>query len=102
LAGGIFGAGSAAALGTAGALLWPQAGRVGPLTAQDVVPTMGQTGGGLVDMIERLIARVPLAGAPVQAARARTGEDLYRGALNQALAPIGETLDAAGLRQAKR
>jgi hypothetical protein len=95
LAGGVFGAGSTALLGTAGGLVAPQAGRVGPLTAQDVVPTIGQTGGGLIDMIERLFARVPIAGAPIAAARARTGEDLYRGAMNQVLAPIGESLDAA-------
>jgi hypothetical protein len=71
-----------------------------------VTPSIGQTGGGVLDMLESMIARIPVIGAPITAARTRAADqfaatktqafnDFGRGAINEVLAPIGETLDEA-------
>lgn len=74
------------------------------LRAQGIEPPMGTAAGGIPATIENILANIPIAGAPVQRARAsargqfdaavaRNAESFNRDAINAPLAPIGESLN---------
>jgi hypothetical protein len=56
---------------------------------------MGQTGGGMLNQLEQAATSIPIIGDVIKGARARPFEQFGRGAINEALAPIGESLDPA-------
>lgn len=62
--------------------------------AKDGVPlTVGQTMGGAAQRVEDTVAGVPFIGDPIIGARRRSLEGYNRKVLDDALAPIGETVD---------
>ena len=74
------------------------------LRAAGVEPTPGAATGGLLGAIEGLISRVPVLGAPINsgrqaaidqlgAATSRNAQSFNRGAINDALSHIGESLE---------
>lgn len=65
------------------------------LMAEGVTPTPGQILGGHTNRFEEALTSIPLAGDAAKAARIRANEQFNRGAINRALAPIGEKLDEA-------
>lgn len=96
--GGAFGALAPAALAGAARVINPNAvERVGPLVEQGVNPTVGQTLGGAVNRIEQGLTSVPVLGDIIKNGRRAAVEQFDRGAINQALAPIGEQLEAPGV-----
>ncbi len=87
------GAAAPVVLGAAGRVLYPNAvARNEELISRGVTPTIGQALGGAPNRIEQGLTSLPGAGDFIKAARGRPIEQAYRGALNDALAPIGETL----------
>jgi hypothetical protein len=101
--GGVAGA-LPAAVGSVGRALAPSMSpAVQTLQAAGVQPTPGAASGGLAGTIENLISRIPILGTPINAARAqaqgqfqqavaKNAENFNRGAVNEVLAPIGESL----------
>ena len=65
------------------------------LMDEGITPTPGQILGGRIGRTEEALTSVPIAGDAIKAARIRANEQFNRGALNRALAPIGEKLDDA-------
>ena len=66
------------------------------LRAEGVDPTIGQALGGNFGRFEEKLASVPVLGDSIRSARTRATEQLNKAALNRALAPIGEKVDAIG------
>jgi hypothetical protein len=75
------------------------------LRAASIQPTPGSAVGGIPGAVENLVANIPIVGAPIQAGRAAAREQLQtavtdqadsfnRGAVDQALAHVGEKLNA--------
>jgi hypothetical protein len=60
-----------------------------------VTPTPGQILGGRAGRTEEAVTSIPWVGDVVKSARARANEQFNRGAINRALAPIGEKLNPA-------
>lgn len=69
--------------------------RVETLMDAGVRPTPGQILGGSVGRLEESATSIPVLGDFIRTGRARAVEQFNRGAINDALAPIGERLDKA-------
>lgn len=65
------------------------------LTERGVVPTMGQLGGPIANWTEQKLSSLPLVGDLIKGARGRAIQQFNTAAYNEALKPIGETLEAA-------
>lgn len=59
-----------------------------------VRPTPGQASGGMVNRLEQAATSIPIVGDFIKSARARSVDQFNIGVINDALAPIGETLSA--------
>ena len=92
--------GTAAALGTgiAARTAYPAMAQPGSdvrtLMDVGVRPTIGQAAGGAINRIEQGLTSIPVIGDFIKNARQRSVYQFNMGAMNDALAPIGETLDA--------
>jgi hypothetical protein len=65
------------------------------LMALGVNPTPGQIMGGSLNRMEEGLGSVPIIGDFIRAGRSGALQEYNRGVINSALAPIGESLDAA-------
>lgn len=92
-----------AAFGTASAMFPALTPEAQTLRAAGIQPTPGSATGGVPAVAENLVSKIPVIGAPIQAARgaaknqfadavAKNTEDFNRRTVNYALAPIGESL----------
>lgn len=70
---------------------------INTLRAAGVTPTPGQIVGGAANRAEQGLTSIPLLGDFIKNARSRAVQQLNRGAINDVLAPIGETLEAPNL-----
>jgi hypothetical protein len=96
LEGAGLGGASTMLLGAASRVVNPNAvNRLGPLLQAGVTPTMGQTAGGMLNRLEQAATSIPIIGDVIKGARARPFEQFGRGAINETLSPIGESLDPA-------
>jgi hypothetical protein len=103
--GGEIGLAVGGALPLAGAMLPGPTPAAQGLRAIGVEPTPGNAMGGIPAAIEDLYGRIPVLGVPVQAGRRAAqeqfthamegqSEDFQRGAINQVLGNVGETLSS--------
>lgn len=97
LVGGAGGAAMPAAFGAASRIISPNTSAdVQQLMQNGVNPTVGQLVGPSASRYEQAATSIPLIGDFVKSGRSGAMEEFNRGAINQALAPIGETLEAPG------
>lgn len=95
--GGAGGAVMPAAFGAASRIINPNTSAdVQQLIQNGVNPTIGQILGPSASRYEQVATSVPLLGDFIKSGRYGATEEFNRGAINQALAPIGETLEASG------
>lgn len=95
--GGAGGAAMPAAFGAASRMISPNTSAdVQTLMRNGVNPTIGQMLGPSANRYEQAATSIPLLGDFVKSGRSGAMEEFNRGAINQALAPIGETLETGG------
>jgi hypothetical protein len=95
--GGALGGVAPVALNALSRLVRPNAvDRVAPLMEAGVRPTPGQILGGPVGRLEEAVTSIPIAGDFAKSGRARAVGQFDVGAINNALAPIGQKLEAEG------
>jgi hypothetical protein len=61
-----------------------------------VSPTPGQTLGGVADSIEQKMTSIPVVGERIAGARTSTLEEMNTGVINEALTPLGRTVEGNG------
>lgn len=104
--GGAIGAGVGAAIPAATTLVPGMTAASQALRAQGVEPAPGNAMGGLPSVVENLLSKLPIVGAPIQAGRqaaqqqfqsavGQRSQDFQQGAINRVLGHVGETLDPA-------
>jgi hypothetical protein len=94
LVGGLAGGATPIALGAAARVVNPNAvDRTALLREAGVSPTVGQTLGGTAGSIEQKLSSWPIVGDLIRSGQSRALDQFDRGALNQALQPIGEQLE---------
>ncbi len=98
LEGGALGAAAAPITGIAARAAYPAVAQAGSDTRTlmdiGVRPTPGQMMGGTLNRIEQAATSLPVIGDFIKSARQRSVYQFNMGVMNDALAPIGETLDA--------
>jgi hypothetical protein len=96
--GAALGAAAAPITGVAARAAYPAMAQPGSdvrtLMDAGVRPTIGQAAGGAINRIEQGLTSIPIVGDFIKSARARSVYQFNMGAMNDALAPIGQTLDA--------
>ncbi len=98
IVGGSLGALAPLVTGAAARVINPNAvDRIAPLAAESVTPTLGQTAGGATNRIEQGLASIPVIGDFLRAGRYRAVQQFNRGAINQVLDPIGQSLETKNL-----
>lgn len=96
--GGASGGAAAPVLGALSRVIQPNVSpEVQTLLSAGVRPTPGQILGGAANRVEQGLTSVPGLGDFIKNARRDAVVQFDRGAINQALAPIGETLEAPGI-----
>jgi hypothetical protein len=88
-AGNLVGRGAAKTLG---ALVSPTGGRLAPLYALGVRPSIGQRFGGVVNNVEEKLKSIPILGDAIEGTRDRARDQFQIGLFNDALGEIGSQI----------
>lgn len=72
------------------------------LRSEGVNPTVGQTLGGLANMVEQKAQSLPIMGGAITSARNRAKEEFNQAAINRAVAPIGQKATEIGREGVRR
>jgi hypothetical protein len=98
LQGGMLGAAAAPLTGVAARVAYPAMARPGTDVSRlmdiGVRPTLGQAAGGAINRLEQTATSIPIIGDFIKSARQRSVYQFNMGLMNDALAPLGQTLDA--------
>lgn len=93
--GGVTGGAVPAILSGLSRMLYPNAvSRAAPLLEKGVYPTPGQLLGGSPQATEEMIGSIPFIKDIIRSGQSRAATQFNRGAINDVLAPIGETLES--------
>ena len=91
------GAGTSGLLAGAARVVKPETNeKVAALLRQGVIPTPGQTLGGVFNSIEEKAQSLPLIGDAIRFSRNKAQEEFNTAAMNRALSPIGEQSTVIG------